>query len=90
MTKRTTRSGKELSDAEIDALADEVEATDYDVEALKERRRGRPTMGSGPADIVPVRIDPELKAAIEARAESDHTSTSELIREAIRRYLDVA
>lgn len=90
MTNRTTKSGRELSDAELDAIADEVETTDYDVEALKERRRGRPTMGSGPADIVPVRIDPELKAAIEARAESDHTSTSELIREAIRRYLDVA
>jgi predicted transcriptional regulator len=47
-------------------------------------------MGSGPADVVPVRIDPELKAAIEARAQADHTSTSEIIREAIRRFLDVA
>jgi predicted transcriptional regulator len=47
-------------------------------------------MGSGPADVVPVRIDPELKAAIEARAQADHTSTSEVIRKAIRRFLDVA
>ena len=47
-------------------------------------------MGSVPADVVPVRVDPELKAAIEARAEADHTTTSELIREAIRRFLDVA
>jgi predicted transcriptional regulator len=37
-----------------------------------------------------VRIDPELKAAIEARAQADHTSTSEIIRQAIRRFLDVA
>ncbi|MDJ0499086.1 MAG: ribbon-helix-helix domain-containing protein [Acidimicrobiia bacterium] len=47
-------------------------------------------MGSGPAEVVPVRIDPELRAAIEARAQADHTSTSEIIREAIRRFLDVA
>ena len=50
----------------FDRLAVEAEATDYDVEALKARRRGRPPMGSGPADVVPVRIDPELRAAIEA------------------------
>jgi predicted transcriptional regulator len=39
---------------------------------------------------VPVRIGPELRAAIEARAEADHTTTSEIIREALRRFLDVA
>jgi hypothetical protein len=30
-------------------------------------------MGSGPADVVPVRIDPELREAIKARADADHT-----------------
>ena len=72
-------------------LATEVAETDYDVEDLKtRRRRGRPPMGSGPADVVPVRIDPELRAAIEARAEKDHATVSDVIREAIRRFLDVA
>ena len=47
-------------------------------------------MGSGPADVVPVRIDPELREAIEARAAADHTTTSKVIREAIRRFLEVA
>lgn len=65
-------------------------ATDYDVESLKTRRRGRPAMGSGPAEVVPVRIDPELKAAIESRAEADHTTISEIIRSALRKFLDVA
>jgi hypothetical protein len=87
---RRTDSGRTLSDDELDRLSVEAEETDYDVEALKTRRRGRPPMGSGPADVVPVRIDPELRAAIEARAEVDHTTTSEIIREAIRRYLHVA
>jgi hypothetical protein len=37
--------------------------------------------------VVPVRIDPELKGAIEERAEADHTTTSEIIREALCRSL---
>lgn len=49
----------------------EVEATDCGVEALKARGRGRPSILSGPADVVPVRIDPEMKATIGARAEAD-------------------
>lgn len=90
MTTHKTKTGRTLTDADIDALAEEVETADYDVEVLKARRRGRPAMGSGPADVVPVRIDPELKAAIEARAEADHTTTSEVIREALRKFLEVA
>ena len=44
-------------------------------------------MGSGPAEVVPVRLDPELRAAVEARATADDTTTSEIIREALRRFL---
>ncbi len=90
MTTHKTKTGRTLTDGDLDAIADEVESADYDVEALKARRRGRPAMGSGPADVVPVRIDPALEAAIEARAEADHTPTSEIVREAIRKCLDVA
>ena len=85
-----TPAGRELSDADIDGISDEVARADYDVEALKRRRRGRPPMGTAAAEVVPVRIDPELRAAIEARAEADHTTTSEVIREALRRFLEVA
>ena len=55
-----TKTGKVLTDADIDAMADEAER-DYDVEALKARRRGRPMLGSAPAEVVPVRLDPDLK-----------------------------
>jgi hypothetical protein len=85
----TTRSGRVLSDEDVEALADDVERAP-DIEALKGRRRGRPLLGSGPAEVVPVRLDPELKAAVEGRAASEHTSTSEIIREALRRYLGAA
>ena len=47
---------------------------------------GRPGM----ALVVPVRLDPDLRLAVQARAEADHTTTSEIIREALRRFLDVA
>lgn len=87
---RKTPGGRELTEADLDAIAEEVEHGEYDVEQLKTRRRGRPSMGSGPAEVVPVRLDPELRAAIDARAAVDRTTTSEIIREALRRFLDVA
>ena len=41
------------------------------------------------AEVVPVRLDPELRAAVEARdRRSDHDQR--VIREALRRFLDVA
>jgi hypothetical protein len=95
MTKPKTKTYKtparrSLTDTDLDAIADEVEHKVYDVGRLKARRRGRPAIGSGPAEVVPVRIDPELRAAIEARALADHITTSEVIREALRRFLEVA
>jgi uncharacterized protein (DUF4415 family) len=85
----TTKTGKVLTDADIEAMADDAERG-YDVEELKTRRRGRPMLGTAPAEVVPVRLDPDLKQAVEARAEAEHTTTSEIIREALRRFLDVA
>lgn len=84
-----TKTGKVLTDADIEAMADEAERP-YDVETLETRRRGRPMLGTAPAEVVPVRLDPDLKQAVEARAEAEHTTTSEIIRKALRRFLDVA
>lgn len=83
----TTASGKVLTEAELEDLADEAERG-YDVDRLSHRRRGgRPLLGSGPAVVVPVRLDPELKEAVEARAGAESTSVSEIVREALRRFL---
>lgn len=84
-----TKTGRILTDPDIEEMADEAERG-YDVEELKTRRRGRPMLGSAPAEVVPVRLDPDLKHAVEARAEADHTTPSEIIRQALRRFLDVA
>jgi uncharacterized protein (DUF4415 family) len=79
-----TKTGKVLTDSDVEALADEVEG-DYDGAALKTRRRGRPSMGSAAAEVVSVRLDPKLKEAVESRAEREQTTTSEIIREALRK-----
>jgi ribbon-helix-helix CopG family protein len=61
----------------------------YDVDALIARRgkRGRPTLGSSPASVESVRLDPELRAQLVERAEETGTTPSEVIREALRRFL---
>lgn len=82
-------NGIAVTDDDIERMADEAERG-YDVDELLARRGGRPRIGSAPAEVVPVRIDPELRAAIDARAAADDKSTSEIIREALRRYLNVA
>lgn len=82
-----TRTGKVLTDSNIARIAAEVETTKYDIEELKTRRRGRPLLGRVPSEVVTVRINPELRAAISARAEKDGTTVSAIHREALRRFL---
>lgn len=55
-----TRSGRPITDAEIETLAAEAEAG-YDVDEIIARRgeRGRPALSSAPASIGSVRLDPE-------------------------------
>lgn len=84
-----TKLGKVLTDADVEALADETEQ-DRDVGGLRARRRGPPMIDGAPAEVVLVRLDPSLKDAVEARAAADDTTTSEIIREALRRFLEVS
>ena len=69
----TTAAGRVLTDDDLDAIATEVEHAEYDVEDLKTRRRGRPRLGSAPAEVVPVRLDPELKSAVDRASRSRTT-----------------
>jgi uncharacterized protein (DUF4415 family) len=86
-----TESGRAITDEDIEKLAAEAEAG-YDVDALIARRgkRGRPTLGTSAASVESVRLDPELRRELLERAQSEGTTTSELIREALRRYLHAA
>jgi hypothetical protein len=60
----------------------------YDVAELPQL--GRPRLGPGASTVVPVRLDPELMAALKLRAESTHQSRSEIIRDALRDFLESA
>jgi predicted transcriptional regulator len=77
-------NGKPVSEEDIKAWADEAERG-YDVERL--RKRGRRPAGDGPGQVVPVRVDETLLAALAERAKRDHVSRSEAIRAAIRAYI---
>jgi hypothetical protein len=83
-----TRAGVELTDEVLERMAAEAEAG-LDVTKLR-RRPGRPAMGSGPADALPVRLDPELRHALDDRAAAEHRTASDVVREALRRYLEVS
>jgi hypothetical protein len=83
-----SKAGLELTDDVLQKMADEAEVG-LDITKLK-RRPGRPTMGSGPADTLPVRLEPELRKAVDDRAAQDHTTASDVVREALRNYLKVS
>jgi len=78
-------AGVELTDEVLEEMAKEAEAG-LDVAKLR-RRPGRPSMGSGPADTLPVRLDPELRKALDDRAAAEQTTASDVVREALRRHL---
>ncbi|MGH9129450.1 MAG: ribbon-helix-helix protein, CopG family [Acidimicrobiales bacterium] len=80
-----SRSGVELTEEVVERMADEAEAG-LDVSKLR-RRAGRPTMGTEPAKALPVRFDPELRQAIEQRAETEGVTAGEVVRRALREYL---
>jgi hypothetical protein len=82
----TTRSGRIVDDDLVEELAAEAERG-YDVDEILRRRGGRPPIGSGPASVESVRLDPELRRALSERAERDQEPTSAVIRKALRSYL---
>jgi Ribbon-helix-helix protein, copG family len=84
------KDGSPVTDEVIEKLADEPEAG-YDIDAIRRRRAGgRPAMGSGPASVESVRLDPELKKELLLRASRDGVSVSEVIRQALRTYVEAS
>jgi predicted HicB family RNase H-like nuclease len=81
-------SGKVITDDDIESMANEAEKG-YDVDALLARRgkRGRPPLGTAPASVESVRLDPELRNDLAERASAEGLTTSELIRKALSEYL---
>lgn len=84
-----TYEGEPIAEEEVRALAAEAKAG-YDVDELISRRgkRGRPALGSSPATVESVRLDPALRQRLLHRADADQTTPSEIIREALRTFLE--
>lgn len=79
-----TRSGLDITDDLIEKYVAEAEAG---LDLSKLRPVGRPPMGSGPAKSFPVRLDPDLRRSLNARAAEEDKPAAEIVREALRRYL---
>lgn len=75
----------EISEAQIQAWADEAEAG-YDVEALKRRGRERPRRGAQPMQVVAVRLSADEIAALDAVAARERVTRSEVIRRALAQF----
>ncbi|MTB28639.1 MAG: ribbon-helix-helix protein, CopG family [Actinobacteria bacterium] len=50
-------------------------------------RRGRPYLGSAVAKTVQVKLSPELHSLLEERVATDGKSRSEVVRDALTKYL---
>jgi hypothetical protein len=87
-THGKTASGKPITEEMVEKLAKKAEAG-YDVDETLRRRPGRPAIGSAPASVESVRLEPELQDALAKRAEHDAETTSSVIRKALRQYLKI-
>ncbi len=83
-----SKAGVELTDEVLERMANEADAG-LDVTTLR-RRPGRPAMGSAPATTLPIRLDPELRKALDDRAVAEETTASEVVRRALRRNLEAS
>lgn len=87
MSEYRLANGQKLTEEMIDDVVAEAEVG-YDVEELQVKRgRGRPALGQGPSTVLPVRLDPELAAALQVRVSQTGEQRSDLVRDALRSYL---
>lgn len=90
MKKIRTTAGDELTDEDIEGLADEAERG-YDLDKAIKVTGGRPSLGTeGVSPRIQVRVDPTLATTLRLRARREKRSVSEVARAALREYLDHA
>ncbi|WP_256694872.1 MULTISPECIES: ribbon-helix-helix protein, CopG family [Actinomyces] len=76
--------GREVSDAQVQAWADEAEAG-YDVEELQ-KRWGRPPRAGSASQVVPTQFSDEELAELMERANREGLDRSAAIRAAVREW----
>ncbi len=83
----TTRSARQLTDEDLDRLADEADAG-YDL-SRRRPRRGRPFLDPGAGEHSPrisVRVPAVLRDRAAARAASEGRSVSDVVRGLLEEY----
>lgn len=85
-----TTKGRTPTDEEIVEMADNFatrEFSDNELTTIKKSRRRAPTIGEAAAEVLTFRAPPTYKERIKQRAETDHTTESQVIRDALDAYL---
>lgn len=87
----TTKAGVPLDTAYQKRLAEEAEAG-FDPASVARRPAGRPSLsgGAGHSNRVDLRVDDETYDAIRQIAHDTQRKVSDVVREAIRRYLQAS
>ena len=86
-----TKAGTRLDPDYEQRLAAEAEAG-FDPATLTRRHAGRPSLSgrAGHSKRVDLRVDDETYGAIQRIAERDHRRVSDVVRDAINRYLEAS
>ena len=86
-----TKAGEPITDEMIERFAEEAERG-YQPGQLKGHRRGpgRPPLGDAAKSVESVRLEPGLRDDLARRAETEGVTVSEVIRRALRQYLESA
>lgn len=82
-------AGKEITEEFAEELANEAERGYADIDKWERVYRGRPSLGGGigTSPRMSFRITPELSSALERKAAEKGKTVSEVVREAIARYV---
>ncbi len=81
--------GKAITQSMIEEYAAEAERG-YSPEQLGFKKRGRPSMGSGVAKTIQVKVSPELHKRLCSRVEFEKSCVSDVVRDALEYYFDHA
>lgn len=88
-----TKAHETPSNDEVTKMADAFAGRDFsdaELATIKKTRRRTPTIGDAAAEVLTFRAPPAYKDRIRRRATADHTTESQVIRDALDAYLSAA
>lgn len=91
----TDSSGHNVTARELEERADEFASLEFDDDQLDDLSKrtsvmGRPRLGDGPSELIAFRVDPEIARRLKEFSDAENRSSSDIIREALDRFLDAS